>query len=137
MALFVKKLTVSIENYPFVSSTERFISTAMNSSSVVQKLGSKGQQPFTVFIEGNIGSGKTTFLEHFRKFDEVCLMTEPVEQWRDCGGVNLLVSIFSIFLLNCYDSGELSNLGFDVQRTTSLGDAFPNVCNTNHVKYTY
>lgn len=66
----------------------------MNPSNVVEKLGNKGQQPFTVFIEGNIGSGKTTFLEHFRKFDEVCLMTEPVEQWRDCGGVNLLVSIY-------------------------------------------
>lgn len=51
-----------------------------------------GKQPFTVFIEGNIGSGKTTFLNHFQKFDEVCLLTEPVEQWRNCGGVNLLVS---------------------------------------------
>lgn len=47
-------------------------------------------KPFTVLIEGNIGSGKTTFLNHFQKFDSVCLMTEPVEQWRNCGGVNLL-----------------------------------------------
>lgn len=57
------------------------------------------QQPFTVFIEGNIGSGKTTFLNHFQKHDEVCLLTEPVEDWRNCGGVNLLVCknlIFSI-----------------------------------------
>lgn len=46
-------------------------------------------QPFTVLIEGNIGSGKTTFLNHFAKFD-VCLMTEPVENWRNCSGVNLL-----------------------------------------------
>lgn len=56
-----------------------------------EKLGSKGTKPFTVFIEGNIGSGKTTFLNHFQKFkDKVCLITEPVEKWRDCGGVNLL-----------------------------------------------
>ena len=55
-----------------------------------EKLGSKGDKPFTVFIEGNIGSGKTTFLNHFQKFDEVCLLTEPVEKWRNCGGVNLL-----------------------------------------------
>lgn len=47
--------------------------------------------PFTVFIEGNIGSGKTTFLNYFQKYDEVCLQTEPVEKWRDLGGVNLLV----------------------------------------------
>ncbi|XP_055622385.1 deoxynucleoside kinase isoform X3 [Toxorhynchites rutilus septentrionalis] len=57
----------------------------------LEKLGSKGNKPFTVFIEGNIGSGKTTFLNHFDKFkDRVCLLTEPVEKWRNCGGVNLL-----------------------------------------------
>lgn len=50
------------------------------------------RKPFTVLIEGNIGSGKTTFLNHFQKFDDVCLLTEPVEKWRNCGGVNLLVS---------------------------------------------
>lgn len=50
----------------------------------------EGSQPFTVFIEGNIGSGKTTFLNHFKKFDDICLLTEPVEQWQNCGGVNLL-----------------------------------------------
>lgn len=52
-------------------------------------------KPFTVFIEGNIGSGKTTFLNYFQKYDEVCLQTEPVEKWRDLGGVNLLVCIIS------------------------------------------
>lgn len=56
-----------------------------------EKLGASCKKPFTVFIEGNIGSGKTTFLNHFQKFqDSVCLLTEPVEKWRDCGGVNLL-----------------------------------------------
>lgn len=47
------------------------------------------KQPYTVFVEGNIGSGKTTFLNHFRQFQNVCLMTEPVEQWRNLNGVNL------------------------------------------------
>lgn len=50
-----------------------------------------GTQPFTVLIEGNIGSGKTTFIEHFQKFeDKVCAMTEPVEKWRNFKGYNLL-----------------------------------------------
>ena len=32
-------------------------------------------QPFTVIVEGNIGSGKSTFLDHFNKFqDEVSLI---------------------------------------------------------------
>lgn len=56
--------------------------------SPVKKIAAK--QPFTVFIEGNIGSGKTTYLNHFKQFDDVHLLTEPVEKWRDCGGVNLL-----------------------------------------------
>lgn len=55
-----------------------------------EKLGASGKKPFTVFVEGNIGSGKTTFLNHFQKFNDICLLTEPVEKWRNCGGVNLL-----------------------------------------------
>lgn len=43
-------------------------------------------------VEGNIGAGKTTFLNHFRKFDDVCLHTEPVNKWRNVQGINLLVS---------------------------------------------
>lgn len=30
-----------------------------------------------------ITSGKTTFLKHFEKFDDVCLVAEPVEKWRN------------------------------------------------------
>ena len=36
---------------------------------------SSSDRPFTVLVEGNIGSGKSTFLEHFNKFqDEVSLI---------------------------------------------------------------
>lgn len=59
------------------------------------KYGANGRQPFTVFIEGNIGSGKTTFLRHFQKYeDSVCLLTEPVERWRDLNGTNLLNNFY-------------------------------------------
>ena len=47
-------------------------------------------RPFTVVVEGNIGSGKTTFLEHFKKFNEVETLTEPVDKWRNANGHNLL-----------------------------------------------
>ncbi|CAO1400154.1 unnamed protein product [Diamesa serratosioi] len=53
-------------------------------------MASNSMVPFTVFVEGNIGSGKTTFLNHFKQFDDVCLLTEPVEQWRNLKGINLL-----------------------------------------------
>lgn len=48
------------------------------------------RRPFTVVVEGNIGSGKTTFLNHFDKFAKVDVKTEPVEKWRDVNGHNLL-----------------------------------------------
>ncbi|KAG5684025.1 hypothetical protein PVAND_013278 [Polypedilum vanderplanki] len=48
------------------------------------------ETPFTVFIEGNIGSGKTTFLKHFSKFENVSLVFEPVGLWQNLNGYNLL-----------------------------------------------
>jgi len=52
-------------------------------------------RPFTVVVEGNIGSGKTTFLEHFKKFsDEVEILAEPVDKWRDIKGHNLLQMMY-------------------------------------------
>ena len=50
----------------------------------------KEKRPFTVVVEGNIGSGKTTFLEHFIQKEIVEVVTEPVEEWRNVGGHNLL-----------------------------------------------
>ncbi|XP_021192126.3 deoxynucleoside kinase [Helicoverpa armigera] len=54
------------------------------------KMNTMNTKPFTVFVEGNIGSGKTTFLEHFRRFEDITLLTEPVEEWRNLKGWNLL-----------------------------------------------
>lgn len=54
------------------------------------------KRPFTVCIEGNIGSGKTTFLSHFKKFKNTTVLEEPVDLWRDVGGTNLLVSFCKI-----------------------------------------
>jgi len=53
-----------------------------------------GKRPFTVIVEGNIGSGKTTFLQHFSKFKHVDLLTEPVDKWRDLNGYNLLQRMY-------------------------------------------
>lgn len=52
---------------------------------------SLNSRPFTVLVEGNIGSGKTTFVEHFKQFEDISLLTEPVEEWRNLRGWNLLV----------------------------------------------
>ncbi|XP_011702143.1 PREDICTED: deoxynucleoside kinase-like [Wasmannia auropunctata] len=46
--------------------------------------------PFTICIEGNIGSGKTTFLNHFQSFNNATILQEPMDLWRNVAGVNLL-----------------------------------------------
>jgi len=55
----------------------------------------KSKRPFTVAVEGNIGSGKSTFLEHFEQYSsQVELLPEPVESWRNLGGHNLLQQMY-------------------------------------------
>ncbi len=55
----------------------------------------KSPQFLTICVEGNIGSGKTTFLKHFKKFsDKICVMDEPISKWRDVRGHNLLVRLY-------------------------------------------
>ena len=44
----------------------------------------------TVAVEGNIGSGKTTLLNHFRKNPMIDVLEEPVAEWQNVGGENLL-----------------------------------------------
>ena len=49
------------------------------------------QRPFTVAIEGNIGSGKTSLLQHFAGSQDVEVIQEPVHKWRNVQGENALV----------------------------------------------
>ena len=52
------------------------------------------KRQFTIAIEGNIGSGKSTFLQHFNDYDNVEVITEPVEKWTDLKGCNLLQKMY-------------------------------------------
>lgn len=61
-------------------------------SAFCKSLDMSGSKKITVCVEGNIGSGKTSLLEHFSQFPEVKTLTEPVEMWRNVNGHNLLVS---------------------------------------------
>lgn len=49
-------------------------------------------QTFNIAIEGNIGAGKTTLLNYFKHLDNTEILTfrEPLEQWTDVHGANLL-----------------------------------------------
>lgn len=49
------------------------------------------QQPFTVFVEGNIGSGKTTFIQRFQNDSNYWVVPEPIDRWQNFKGqYNLL-----------------------------------------------
>ena len=52
----------------------------------------KEKRPFTILVEGNIGSGKSSFLKLIEESnpEDVEIIPEPVEKWQNCDGVNLL-----------------------------------------------
>lgn len=63
----------------------------------------KRNKSFTVCIEGNIGSGKTTFLEHFKKFSNIIETNgEPVQKWREFHGYNPLAQLYESPQRWCY-----------------------------------
>lgn len=51
-------------------------------------------RPFIVSIEGNIGAGKSTMLKFFESYSDVELLAEPVDQWTDMQGHNLLQQLY-------------------------------------------
>jgi deoxyadenosine/deoxycytidine kinase len=70
------------------------------------------KNPFTICIEGNIGSGKTTFLNHFQHFDNATVLKEPVESWQNLNGVNMLASLSIIIFLILYHSSIAHHIFF-------------------------
>ena len=68
---------------------ERSLATASASLPLIKPTISP--RPFTVLVEGNIGSGKSTYLQHFSRLSkDVDILTEPVDKWRDLNSHNLL-----------------------------------------------
>lgn len=48
----------------------------------------------TIIVEGNIGVGKTTFLNHFQRYANVQILLEPLEKWTNLNGTNLLQKMY-------------------------------------------
>lgn len=51
--------------------------------------------PYTVCVEGNIGSGKSTFLSRCAGQEGIEVLPEPIGDWMDVGGVNLLERLYA------------------------------------------
>jgi len=80
--------SVDIEELPREESPESLMT--ITKSSLQEK------DPFTILVEGNIGSGKSSFLKIIQESnpDEVDIVPEPIEKWQDCNGVNLLQQMY-------------------------------------------
>ncbi|XP_034237186.1 deoxynucleoside kinase-like isoform X2 [Thrips palmi] len=72
----------------------RVVPTCSGKASL-SKMSKGNSKPFTIFVEGNIGSGKTTFLKHFAALDNVVTLAEPVDRWREVRGENFLDLMYS------------------------------------------
>lgn len=48
----------------------------------------------TILVEGNIGAGKTTFLQHMARYTNIQVVLEPMEKWTNCNGINLLQRMY-------------------------------------------
>lgn len=86
-----------------------------------------GRRFLKVAVEGNIGSGKSTFLSYCQPIGGFDVMYEPVEQWRNVRGENLLVSIGCCCLgeekghtMNVFVVGEV------LRRSSEMGDDISN-----------
>ncbi|XP_053607724.1 deoxynucleoside kinase-like [Plodia interpunctella] len=67
------------------------VKTITNAARMVEKT----SRPFRVSIEGNIGSGKSTCINFFDKFNNVEKHTEPLNEWRNVSGHNLLGLVYT------------------------------------------
>ncbi|XP_071548282.1 deoxynucleoside kinase-like isoform X3 [Panulirus ornatus] len=95
-----------------------------NFEGIVSKGSSKKEKvrPFTVSIEGNIGSGKSTFLQYFSSVPGVATYQEPVHLWTNFEGHNLLGKLYEdperwSFLFQSYV--QLTRLNIHLQQSSS------------------
>jgi len=73
----------------------KLINTISRSMSSSGASNSSRSRPYTVIVEGNIGAGKTTFLQPFKKHENIVqVVTEPVDKWRNLQGHNLLQKMY-------------------------------------------
>ena len=51
-------------------------------------------RPYTILVEGNVGSGKSTLLEALGGRPDVLVVPEPVEEWQNVNGTDLLDKVY-------------------------------------------
>lgn len=54
------------------------------------KMFTNNKKPFTILVEGNIGCGKTTFLNNFKDSSNILALHEPIADWKNVSGYDLM-----------------------------------------------
>merc|ERR1712033_126558 len=62
--------------------------------SVDQILSRRSGRPFTITVEGNVGSGKSTPLEFFQQYPDISVYPEPVSTWTNLNGTDFLGLVY-------------------------------------------
>jgi len=52
-------------------------------------------RPFTISVEVNVGSGKSTFLNFFRGYPDISVYQEPVDYWTNYNGTDMLGLVYN------------------------------------------
>ena len=68
-------------------------------------------EPYTIVVEGNVGSGKSTLLGLLSELPGVMTVLEPVDQWQNVNGTDLLEMM--------YDDGNRWTGLFQMESTLS------------------
>ena len=81
---------------------ERIFITPENADRVISTLTfpefldeNRGNKPLTIHVEGNIGTGKSTFLNYMKQFPYMDVIPEPVDQWTNLNGTDVLKLAFA------------------------------------------
>jgi deoxyadenosine/deoxycytidine kinase len=74
---------------------------------------------FTISVEGNIGAGKSTFIEQFQNMTNITIFQEPIDNWQNIEGYNILKllyenplkyqTLFQFYVLLSFFEHQISN----------------------------
>jgi len=79
-----------------VIATRREASGASGVASVTKLIPTRKNKVYNIAVEGNIAAGKSTFIDLFvgDRGDLIHVAKEPIEEWQNCGGHNLLKMVY-------------------------------------------
>jgi thymidine kinase len=77
-----------------LTNTSRMKSSFRLIESCVKQMMTSAKKQFTIAVEGNIGSGKSTVLAHLSKSSICDIVAEPIENWTNLRGNNILAMLY-------------------------------------------